>query len=665
MGFLRCYLSAMTLLLALLPLAYYSAAQENKQVYENDKSLAINNINADKTEISRIIESVDPLRFSSPDSFRHLSEFALYQSRKIRYQSGIYEALNKLGLYFRDRGMNDTAITLFKQAIPYAQVSDSENKAYILYNNIGNSYSDIGKYHWALENFYHALEAARKNKKANLEDLTAIYINIGIIWGSLREPEHALNSFLQAEQLAIKMQDTAKLIATRINLGMLYYTKGDLKKAEDLYKSSLRIAQERKIRSYQIYALKCLAQLYLKWDMPENAMTHIQAAYDLLQDYPATADIWLQVQNTLGAVYLGKKDYEKARPILLAVLKRAEAGNLKNTIINVESHLAELYAAKGSYRDAYEHMRRYASYKDSLIEQEKGRTMEVWMRSRINEKDEALMAQQLHITQQKSQLQAKNFLIGGTILISLLLLTVFISLARSYKHKQKLQQSTIFQLRQEQEINQLKAQVRGEEQERNRIAQELHDGIASQLWAIKLSVDSLQQQNHFNETQRQNLQAIYQQLDDTTMDVRKTAHNLMPSLLLEEGLATALASLCEQIAKNTGLEVDFMEYGTIPRMNADIELSLYRMVQELIQNVLKHAPSASLLLIQLSCTDSLLNITVEDNGVGFAVEDTAGSGAGLHHIRKRVQVLQGQMDLQSVPGKGTTIYLEFDIQHLL
>src|SRR5690606_11749826 len=112
----------------------------------------------------------------------------------------------------------------------------------------------------------------------------------------------------------------------------------------------------------------------------------------------------------------------------------------------------------------------------------------------------------------------------------------------------------------------------GEEQERNRLALELHDGIASQLWAIKLNVDSLQQQDSFHGSQRQSLRTIYQQLDDTTREVRKTAHNLMPDLLLDEGLATALASLCDKIKKQTELEVDFLEFGTIPRMDEEIEL---------------------------------------------------------------------------------------------
>jgi signal transduction histidine kinase len=112
--------------------------------------------------------------------------------------------------------------------------------------------------------------------------------------------------------------------------------------------------------------------------------------------------------------------------------------------------------------------------------------------------------------------------------------------------------------------------------------------------------------------------------------------------------------------------VDFLEYGTIPRMDEDIELSLYRMIQELIQNVLKHAEGATQLLVQLSCIDTLLNITVEDNGAGFSETNLdSAKGIGLRHIQKRVNTLNGHIDLQSIRGKGTTVYLEFEIQHLL
>ncbi len=370
----------------------------------------------------------------------------------------------------------------------------------------------------------------------------------------------------------------------------------------------------------------------------------------------------MSIYATYGAVYLHMKDYAKARPLLTDAYEQAKAMQNGELIESMEPDLAELYAATGEFEKAYRHQKNYADIKDSLFNNERSRSIEVLMNTKVAEKDKAVLTQKLHIAQQKGQLQKKNIWIGGSLLISLLLISLSFALIRNFRHNQKLQQSQINQLSQKQEINQLKAQVRGEEQERQRIARELHDGIASQLWAIKLNVESIQQ-NRKNKTEgNSNLTPVFQQLNDVTVDVRKTAHNLMPDLLLKEGLAAAVRSLCEKTDRNTKLDVHFQAFGALPKIDKEVELSIYRMVQELIQNVLKHAMDASNLLVQLSYVNTLLSITVEDNGK--VVSNTQNiDGVGLQQIRKRTEAFKGHFDLQSISGKGTTAYLEFDLKH--
>lgn len=484
------------------------------------------------------------------------------------------------------------------------------------------------------------------------------------IWGRLGEMHQAKEALHTVEKVAMgSKDDILKLNFYRI-AGTVYYNKSQ-QQSEAYYKKALGIAVKNNWVHAVIPILNGLSHIYIDYGWTDSAWLYTQKAVSLLDQYPNAYNYdRFHTEDNMGHILMQQKDYIAAESVLKSTFSRAQGAQLQDFILHMEPNLSKLYAIRGKYREAYEHMLHYAELKDSIMDMQKANSLDIWMKARINEKDKQLMAKQLHISQQKAQLQAKNFWIGGASLGAILILGLLILSLRSYRHKQKLQHATIHQMQQEQEINQLKAQVRGEEQERNRIAQELHDGIASQLWAIKLNVDSLQQQNVWNGSQQQSLQTIYRQLDDTTHDVRKTAHNLMPDLLLEEGLATALASLCEKTGKSTGMEVDFLEYGTMPRLDADIELSLYRMIQELIQNVLKHAGSATQLLVQLSCIDMLLNITVEDNGRGFNPEDQ-DMGFGLQQMKKRVGSMQGHIDVQSKQGRGTTVYLEFDMQHLL
>jgi signal transduction histidine kinase len=328
----------------------------------------------------------------------------------------------------------------------------------------------------------------------------------------------------------------------------------------------------------------------------------------------------------------------------------------------LKHNLSSAYSHTGDFEKAYELIREYSISRDSLYKKEKTKTLSAWMNARTAEQDKAIVSQQLHITQQEDQLRRKNIWIGGSLLILLILASVSVPVINNYRQKQIIQQSVISELKHKQEIDELKAQVRGEEQERQRIAQELHDNIASQLLSINQTMQYMQYNATDGTAYDNNIAEVFHRLTDVTQDVRKTAHSLMPDLLLEEGLSTALASVCGKIKGSTDLEVDFQEYGMVPIIDKDIELSIYRMVQELVQNVLKHAKDASYLLVQLSCVDTLLSITVEDNGTQFK---NGADGAGLQQVRERVKALKGHFDLHHSPDKGTTAYLEFDLQHFL
>src|SRR5690606_15108883 len=147
-------------------------------------------------------------------------------------------------------------------------------------------------------------------------------------------------------------------------------------------------------------------------------------------------------------------------------------------------------------------------------------------------------------------------------------------------------------------------------------------------------------------------------LDEATDHLRNTAHNLMPDMLLEEGLSEALEYFCHNLQKGIELKIQLQLFGILPRLQAWYELSLYRIIQELLQNALKHS-AAKTVIVQLSFENRLLAITVEDDGLGMA--GTTKSGFGLKTIRSRLPHMNGRMEMESEPLVGTTVHLEFDI----
>ena len=208
------------------------------------------------------------------------------------------------------------------------------------------------------------------------------------------------------------------------------------------------------------------------------------------------------------------------------------------------------------------------------------------------------------------------------------------------------------------EVQLLEALREGEEKERGRIARDLHDEVSGMIAAAKMHVTTLAQTVPAIGTNEGYSQAL-SLLDEAARQVRNTSHNLMPEILLESGLSQALSRYCGSIS-NAQLQVRYIALEPVTRYAANFELALYRIIQELINNIIRHA-AATKALVQLSAHGSRLMVTIEDNGMGFNPAATA-NGVGLSSIAKRVATMNGTMDIQSASGKGTSIYLEFQTE---
>ncbi|NJK96423.1 MAG: histidine kinase, partial [Bacteroidales bacterium] len=147
--------------------------------------------------------------------------------------------------------------------------------------------------------------------------------------------------------------------------------------------------------------------------------------------------------------------------------------------------------------------------------------------------------------------------------------------------------------------------------------------------------------------------------DTSIKELRRVAHNMMPEALSKFGLKAALNDFCSSIGNAKRFDLNYNYYGSDKRLNSKLEISFYRIAQELINNALKHA-NASELMIHVVQEDNRIHLTVQDNGAGFDVNTLSTSkGAGIAGIKSRVEALNGRFELISVPGKGTEASVEF------
>lgn len=252
--------------------------------------------------------------------------------------------------------------------------------------------------------------------------------------------------------------------------------------------------------------------------------------------------------------------------------------------------------------------------------------------------------------------QFYTILIGATFLLLLLLFYAYRQRTKHMRQREKLHGLELEKERQRSNIATLTAMLDGQEQERGRLARDLHDGLGGLLSGTKLHLSHVSEQS--DSFSRRQLSKSIEQLDIAVDELRRVAHNLMPDLLQNYGLEEALTDYASRMSnESTEIHVQFLHYAN--RMDKDQELITYRVIQELVNNALKHA-SPSQIIIQIVEEDIRYMITVEDDGKGFDINTIKNTNsAGLHNIKSRVHFLNGHLNIQSSVDLGTSVEFEF------
>nr|WP_236900573.1 ATP-binding protein [Elizabethkingia ursingii] len=244
------------------------------------------------------------------------------------------------------------------------------------------------------------------------------------------------------------------------------------------------------------------------------------------------------------------------------------------------------------------------------------------------------------------------------IVLILLLLYAYKQRAKSMKQRDELHALAMEKEKQNSKISTLTALLEGQEQERGRLARDLHDGLGGLLSGTKHQLSYLDP--HQSENIEEGISKSIKQIDGAVEELRRVAHNLMPDLLVKYGLEVAIQEFASRIS-NSALDIhtEFINYGN--SLSEEKQLIIYRIIQELVNNAIKHA-EASEIIIQISQEENVLNLTVEDNGKGFDHKGlNVKKTAGFHNIESRVQFLKGTMNIISELNIGTSIELQIPI----
>lgn len=551
----------------------------------------------------------------------------------------------------------DTAIKYYRQTIELAQQYKEYQILHQLYGVIHNAFVYKGNFPMAMEVARDGLKlASRTGDNAMKLHYTALaaaaYYRQGIYGKSLEE-------YMEAEKIAFGLSSAEQLKAMAqtalpdiySGLGDVYTALGDTSMAlQFLAKAREGFADLRKnsrfLRGYMmVNVIYKTGMVYKLSGQLDRALAYFEAALDssvLISCNPyEKTGYYLQAGEVLRLKgnRAGAKLYLREGFRISLDIRHAE--NLRDASL----FLSRVFADENRFDSAWYYNQRYMVLKDSITNAiTKFRTEEIKAIYDISEKNSVIAR----------QANTRNILIASfaVLLISLGFLYNRYHLRQKNRHQLELNR---------QQIELFNGIAAAQEQERKRIAQDIHDGLGSVLSAARLKMTELREFRPELAADEKFMSGIGL-LDEASSELRHISHNIMPATLSKLGLVPALKNLAEKISSDKGLKVRFIEHGLDKRLEEQMEISIYRIILELINNVVKHA-AATRATVQLVFYKEYINITVEDNGTGFDPGKTPEnrSGIGLGNVAARVEYLNGKMDIDSRPGKGTTVIVDIPV----
>ena len=578
----------------------------------------------------------------TPDSAIYYYKKALGASTN----KGIDSLHFSLGKQYVVSGKLELARALADSSIAAIQKSKNNRLLAGFYNLKAATHHHQNQFDTALTYYLKAikiLEQQNDSLKA-----ASIRFNIGNIFLSFQDYAKAEEQFEAMLSAILKYNDSTYLSGVLSALSAAQFELGKLDLSEESAKKALQISGIRKDILGQMLALRQLGQLEKSKNKLDASIQYFEKALFIAEKIQQPYYLAL-IQMNLCDAYQKNGMADEAISAGLASLQFAKNPGFATQLTSVYRSLSEAFSQKDDYSNAYKYLKKLAKINDEELNKEnKGIANELMVKYETEKKDRQILQQKLSLKTEKAQTQfyisiAIVALLGVLFLIGLLLL------------RSKLNKSRIAQIEQQKQQAILMANAEGEERERLRLSTAIHDGLSNILFNCKLSLSTLKETLP-PETANQ-LQENIKQIDSAREESRLIAHNLMPPQMKENSLPVLLEKYIEQL--NTSIKQVRLLFQTGGEENNllsnDYKTLLFRIVQELVGNSLKHA-NASEIAIQLFFENSGLRITIEDDGVGFDLS-TLKKGQGLTSISARLELINGSMEIESSVDRGTFVNL--------
>jgi two-component system, NarL family, sensor kinase len=603
------------------------------------------------------------LNHDMPDSAVRYARLYGALSEKLHLWNGVALALSMQAYILADENKFDEGLAMDLSAIPYAQKSGPTRALANIYNNTAIIYNAKGDFTEALDFYFKALTGYEALKDTALMALGDG--NIAEVYNQIKDYKSAYNYSLKgisfARQIGLPVRTSAF-----INLSDALINTGRYDTALIVLQEDSTICEKENYRSSEVSVLINMNYVYVglgRYDLIKpNAEKLMQLAMSL---HNLEGQCYAYIG--LKYYYLAKKDFKRAEQATLEAIRIAQESGSIVMLREAYKEAANVETARGDQRRFGYYDRLRDSLDDQILSDKVLKnTKDIEGKYALSKKQAQIDSLNEQRNIQQLRLKQRTMTVWGMTGLMLAVILAGVLYYRNYQNKKRLmiagallQEKRIQELEKEKQLLATQAVLQGQVEERTRLAKDLHDGLGSILSSAKSSFSQIKDNLVITGQDANAFERSMRILDMSIGELRRVAHNMMPEALMKFGLDTALKDFCQSVGQSGALQLTYQSYdvneASIPPIKA---AAVYRIVQELVNNVIRHA-QATRALVQLIREGDTLSITVEDSGKGFDKDILANSdGMGFLNLQNRVAYLNGKMDIQTSPGNGTTVNIE-------
>jgi signal transduction histidine kinase len=592
------------------------------------------------------------------DKSLHYSRLGLSLCEETKKDSLVSSFYRQLGMAYHLQEQYGTADMYYQKSLELAlekKDADIESFVYLAY---GLMYSDMSQYEKSAEYYEKALKLCEE--RGFVRRYHSIILNIGITYQKMSNYELAEKYYHQAKEAFLENPYPTGLAHIYLNLGRLYYEQDRIEEAREASAESMQIFQSIGDKAGEALSFINMSALHAKNREYDKSLEAARQSLTLAEEVGYSYVIQNALEQ-LSDIYYNMGDYAQSEYYILREL------SLKDTVAKAEfillyQRLIPVYIQLSKKEEAIDALHKYDSITNEVNRTEvQNKYAERQIRYETGKKEYEIERQQ-HVISRQNMQRGLLAAAAGVLLLGLAAVLFFWRLTvqkkrvaeqrRQLAEKQRqLAEQQIIRLEQEKQLVATQALLDGETQERTRLARDLHDGLGSILTGTRLNLQEMKKDAAMSHETLTRYNAACDLLDQSIHEMRRIAHHLMPEALSTAGLKQATADFCRTIPHAT-----FHYYGDDTRLDTNLEIVLYRIMHELVNNALKHA-GATHILVQIVQGETAVTLTVQDDGCGFDPA-TPTAGTGLTNIRTRVAAYNGNLMVDTKPGAGTEINIE-------